>query len=566
MNGLKLARARRFPFAFAPPRRFKHFITTPIFYVNGEPHIGHLYTSVLADANFRWSRLKRGRDPYMPGAAINESDEDIFVVGTDEHGMKVERAAERAGKTPQEHCDFYSERFRELYHAFNINYTKFIRTSDPAHTKAVQEFWERLKSRGHIYKGIYEGWYSIRDECFYADDEVEDVEEDGKRVMVSKETRAHVEWTKEENYMFDWTKFQDKIREWLLNNEAIAPSSNLPPLLQSLKHEQPLSLSRSSSRLKWGIRVPGDESQTIYVWFDALVSYLTAGGFPDGDFKWPADVHFVGKDIRTFHALYWPAFLMAADLPLPKSVYVHCHWLADGTKMSKSIGNVVNPFLVSNLLTADGLRYFMLKQGTLHNDANFTMTKAVHTVNADLVNNLANLVTRATANTMCPKQKYPSFDVEVMEYVLKGSGETLALSVNQLAARVSDHYDKQQFHRGLEAIAEVGNHANAFFQLHAPWKLKEGPEKQTILFIVCETARIASLLLQPIVPDYARRMLARLGLQQNEFALETAKLGGGPNLKLYGRPFGETPMIMKRIEFKTEPPVSYESVKIRRSR
>ncbi|KAI6181887.1 Methionine--tRNA ligase, mitochondrial [Aphelenchoides besseyi] len=549
MQRLKLFCSSHWLPSLSTIRRSKHFITTPIFYVNGEPHIGHLYTSVLADANFRWNRLKRGRDPYTPGPTAAQNDGDIFVVGTDEHGLKVQQAAERAGKTPKEHCDFYSERFRELFRTFNINYTKFVRTSDPAHTEAVHTFWNRLKTRGFIYKDVYEGWYSIRDECFYGADEVEEIVEDGEKVMRSIETQAHVEWTKEENYMFDWTKFHDKIRDWLMNNNIVAPMSNLPAILQSMRQQAPLSLSRNSSRLKWGIRVPDDPSQTIYVWFDALVSYLTAGGFPNDNFVWPADIHFIGKDIRTFHSIYWPAFLMAADMPLPKAVYIHCHWLADGIKMSKSIGNVMNPFLVSNLLTPDGLRYFMLKQGTLHNDANFTMAKAVHTVNADLINNIGNLVSRATAPTMCPKQRYPSFDVEVMEHVLKGSGEALALSLKQLAPRVAEFYDKQSFHRGLEIIAEVGNHANAFFQLHTPWKLKEGPEKQTILFIVLETARIANILLQPIVPDYARRSLTRLGLQQNEYNLDTAVLAGGPSLKIYGRQFGPNSLIMQRIKY-----------------
>ncbi|KAI6190784.1 Methionine--tRNA ligase, mitochondrial [Aphelenchoides bicaudatus] len=522
-------------------RRRKHFITTPIFYVNGEPHLGHLYTTTLADANFRWNRLKNGRNPYATGESI-ESD-DIFVVGTDEHGLKVQKAAERAKKTPIEHCNFYSQRFRDLFQKFDINYTHFIRTSQAEHEKAVTDFWNRMKSKGYIYKGTYEGWYSIRDECFYANEEIETVKDEKEgEITRSIETKTEVEWIKEENYM-----------KWLDEAEPIAPSTNLPAVLQSMRaNNSPLSLSRDSKRLQWGIRVPDDPSQTIYVWFDALVSYLTAGGYPSPYFKWPADVQFVGKDIRTFHALYWPAFLMAAELPLPKKIYIHSHWLADGIKMTKSLGNVVNPFLVSNVLTTDGLRYFLLKQGTLHSDANFMMNKAVHLVNTDLVNNLANLISRSTGKAMNAKQKYPPFDLEVMEHVLKGTGEKIVLSLNDLAGRVGEHYDKMLFHRGLEELASVTKNANAFFQLHQPWRMSEGPDKQTVLFIIYETVRIVSLLLQPIVPAYADRVLTRLGIEKNERNLETAKFSGGPTIKLYNRPLGEECQIMQRLEHNQE--------------
>jgi len=527
--------------------RQKHFITTPIFYVNGEPHLGHLYTGTLADANFRWNRLKNGRDPYATGSAIEK--DDIFVVGTDEHGMKIQRAAERAKKTPIEHCDFYSERFRELFKTFDINYTHFIRTSRPEHEEAVKDFWNRLKSRGHIHKGVYEGWYSIRDECFYAEEELEDVtDERGVKIKRSIESKTEVEWIKEENYMFDWGKFHDPIRKWLTESDCIAPGSNLPAILQTMRMNAPLSLSRDAKRLEWGIRVPDDPTQTIYVWFDALVSYLTAGGYPNIPFSWPADIHFIGKDIRTFHALYWPAFLMAAELPLPKKVYIHSHWVADGVKMTKSLGNVVNPFLVSSLLTTDGLRYFLLKQGTLHSDANFTINKAIHLVNSDLVNNLANLTSRSAALSMNPKQKYPSFDVEVMEHVLKGTGEKIVLSLKDLPEKVGEFYDKMLFHRGLEELANAAKNANAFFQLHEPWRMSEGPDKQTVLFIIYETVRIINILLQPVVPNYADRSLTRLGLEKHERTMETTKFAGGPTIKLFRRPLGPDCQIMQRIE------------------
>ncbi|CAD5235218.1 unnamed protein product [Bursaphelenchus xylophilus] len=334
-----------------------------MFYVNGEPHIGHLYSALLADANHRWTLLKE-----------NKKSDNLhqFIVGTDEHGIKVQTAAKNSGKTPKEHCDFYAERFRLLFEEFNIGYTRNLRTTDPEHEVTVKEMWNRLKSNGYIYKSTYEGWYSMVDERFYTEEEIEKRNINGEEVTVAKESLSKVEWIQEDNYMFKLEKFKDAIHKWLTTQGTISPASQLPHILQSLKTQKDLSISRDSTRLKWGIRVPDDDSQTLYVWLDALCSYLTATGFPT-DTKWmnlwPADIHFIGKDIRTFHAIFWPAFLLAADLPLPKKIYVHSHWLVDGRKMSKSIGNVVNPFLIKDLLTVDGLRYFLLKQSTQHNDA-----------------------------------------------------------------------------------------------------------------------------------------------------------------------------------------------------
>ncbi|KAH7708749.1 methionyl-tRNA synthetase [Aphelenchoides avenae] len=538
-------------FVACAQRRHKCFVTTPIFYVNSDPHIGHLYSALLADAAHRWELLKSGRDPRK------YYEDFTFATGTDEHGIKVQLAAGFAKKLPREHCDYYSSRFRNMFEKFQICHTDFIRTSEERHKQSVQHFWKVLKEKGHIQKDVYEGWYSAVDECFYAPAEVEELTDDkGQKRMVAKETKAAVEWIQEENYMFDLSPFQGQIRQWLNASgmlfhiaHPMRKAGYMPIALSYIREDHKLSISRDSKRLKWGIPVPDDPSQTIYVWLDALTNYLSVANYPNLSANWPPDLQILGKDILKFHAIYWPSFLLAAGLPLPKKLFVHGHWLVDGVKMSKSIGNVVDPFKTSEELSVDGLRYFLLKQGIPNDDSNYTTLKAINVINADLVNNLGNLVNRGTVKKLNPKQKYPSFDVEVMEHELKGTGEKLVLELKALPEKVAAHYDNMLFYKGLELIANAGRNANAFFQLHEPWKLSQGPKLSTVLYLTYETARICNVLLQPIVPSYADRVLSRFGLNESERELRTTRFMGGPELKMFGRPLGEdTGSVLERIK------------------
>uniref|UniRef100_A0A914YXM9 Methionyl/Leucyl tRNA synthetase domain-containing protein n=1 Tax=Panagrolaimus superbus TaxID=310955 RepID=A0A914YXM9_9BILA len=340
----------------------KSLITMPIFYVNGDPHIGHIYSAVLADATHRWTLLKAGKDA--------DPSKFKLTTGVDEHGAKVELAASLAGLQPQQFVDQNSAKFQKAFKKFGILNTDFIRTTDDKHKKAVTSFWDTLKSNGHIEKANFEGWYSPIDECFYTEKEVEKVNVDDRfELIISKETKNPVEWIKEDTYMFNIGKFQQPVRDWL-NSGALRPNNFLPSALTSLRSNERLSVSRDAKNVSWGIPVPGDNSQTIYVWLDALVSYLTAAGYPDSSSSniWPADVQIIGKDILKFHAVYWPAFLMAADLPLPKKIFVHSNWLVNGHKMCESYGNILNPKDASEVLTCEGLRYYFLRQGKPHDD------------------------------------------------------------------------------------------------------------------------------------------------------------------------------------------------------
>ncbi|CAJ0599092.1 unnamed protein product [Cylicocyclus nassatus] len=498
-------------------RRCGSYITTPIFYANGAPHLGHLYTVVLADAAHRWQKLKAPTESH------------VFSTGTDEHGIKIFRSAEKAGKDPLKFCDETSEKFRDLFEKFDIANTDFIRTTENRHKACVEYVWKQLSDAGLIYKDVYSGWYSMVDECFFADGDIED-SPSGK---VVKDTGNSVEWIEEQNYMFRLSDFKGRVKEWLLSSDVIRPKHYLQFVLKYLEMDGDLSVSRSRARLPWGIQVPGDDSQTIYVWLDALVNYLAVVKYPSEMTAWPPSWQILGKDILKFHAFYWPAFLMAMKLPLPQRLFVHGHWLVDNAKMSKSVGNVVDPYDAMNSYTAEGLRYFLLKQGLPHGDSNFSRDKVINVINSDLVNNIGNLLSRATVKKMNPSQQYPVFSQDSLDGELADASLSLQKELETIREITALLYDDMYFYKAIEGILAVVKSANGFFQLAQPWKLPAGPKLDSVLYLSYETVRVTALLLMPIVPSLAGHALTRLGIPPDERRVETAvftTVNGGHHL------------------------------------
>ncbi|XP_072034833.1 methionine--tRNA ligase, mitochondrial-like [Amphiura filiformis] len=495
------------------------FLTTPIFYVNAVPHIGHLYSAVVGDAAHRWQ-------------CICGAKQAIFSTGTDEHGLKVQQAAEAAKLPPLQFCNEVSQKFKYLFDANDIAYTDYVRTTEDRHNRAVNHIWKKLYDGGYIYQGEYEGWYSTADEAFLSNQQVHDVTVDGGNVQkVSIETGNPVEWTSEKNYMFRLSQMGPQLLEWLHTNpEAVRPSKFYAITKKYIEEGlQDLSVSRQRERLKWGIPVPDDPSQTIYVWLDALVNYLTVGGYPDKQHVWPA-IHIVGKDILRFHAIYWPSFLMAAGLQPPASVICHSHWTMNNYKMSKSRGNVVDPLDRTHRYTSDGLRYFLLREGTLHSDGDYNDDRLVNTLNADLGDTLGNLLSRVTAKSINPQQVFPQFHSDLFPWQPSSSSSTvvralqedydLIESVQKLPDTVNMHYRNFEFHKALEAIMTCLRSTNGFVNRHQPWTLAKNPHEKpwldTTNHVTMETLRVCGILLQPVIPKMADKLLNRLGIGENE--------------------------------------------------
>ncbi|XP_068448442.1 methionine--tRNA ligase, mitochondrial [Clinocottus analis] len=528
-----------------------YYITTPIFYVNASPHLGHLYSAVTADCVHRYKLLQ----------GYNSK----FATGTDEHGLKIQQAAEAAGKDPLTFCTDVSERFKHLFNSCDISYTDYVRTTEQRHQQAVTHFWSVLCDKGLIYKGSYEGWYSTQDESFLTALQVADaLDSSGKEIKVSLESGHKVEWMKEDNYMFRLSAFRAQLLDWLRGNpRAIQPEPFYHAVLQWLQEELPdLSVSRHRSRLQWGIPVPGDAEQTIYVWLDALVNYLTVAGYPEKhDQWWNAAHHVVGKDILKFHAVYWPAFLLGAGLPLPQAIYVHSHWTVGGKKMSKSLGNVVDPLERSQMFTTDGMRYFLLRQGVPDSDCDYTDNKVIKLLNAELADSLGGLLNRCTAPALNPAQVYPSFCPKSFPTEPEGRAVVedyhMLDAVRNLPAVVEQHYESMHVYKALEAIAACVRKTNGFVQRHAPWKLdKRDSEDQrwldTIIHVALECLRIYGTLLQPIVPGISNKLLSRLGVRPGERSWTDANFlprYQGKDCPFEGRALGlDTGVLFSRLE------------------
>uniref|UniRef100_A0A8B9PY71 Methionine--tRNA ligase, mitochondrial n=1 Tax=Apteryx owenii TaxID=8824 RepID=A0A8B9PY71_APTOW len=501
-------------------------LSTPIFYANAPPHIGHLYSALLADALHRHRRLR--------GAAPGR-----LSTGTDEHGLKIQQAAVAAGVSPPQLCAQVSGLFRQALTQAAVSFTDFIRTSEPRHQRAVQHFWAALQDRGALYKGSYEGWYCTPEECFLPESQLADSRDtQGRMCKVSLETGHQVHWTKEENYMFRLSEFQEPLQKWLQDNpRVISPVPFYQQVLHWLEEDLPdLSVSRERSRLQWGIPVPSDPTQTIYVWVDALVNYLSVVGYPETHSEWwPAAHHVVGKDILKFHAVYWPALLMAAGLAPPERICVHSHWTVHGQKMSKSLGNVIDPVSCFGKYTVDGFRYFLLRQGVPERDCDYYDEKVVKLVNSELADALGGLLNRSTALSINPSNTYPCFsescfpkisDYDGTQALSRASSEDyeLVASVASLPLQVASHFEGFQIYKALECIALCVRETNGFFQRHKPWKLdrKDPAEKlwlDTIIHITLECLRVYGTLLQPVIPNIADKLLSRLSVEPEERSL-----------------------------------------------
>jgi len=486
-----------------------YYLTTPIYYVNDRPHIGHAYTTLACDVLARFQRLD-GHDVH-------------FVTGTDEHGQKVEKSAQAAGVDPQAFTDEVSQNFRRLAGEMNYSNDDFIRTTEDRHIRASLAIWKAIKDNGHIYLGSYAGWYAVRDEAFYAESELEE-NEDGQKVAP---TGAEVEWVEEPSYFFNLSEWQQPLLDfYAANPDFIGPETRRNEVVSFVEGGlKDLSISRTS--FKWGVPVPDDPDHIMYVWLDALTNYLTAVGYPDEknpDYSkyWPADLHMVGKDIVRFHAVYWPAFLMAAGLPLPKRVYAHGWLLNRGEKMSKSLGNVVLPEDLVSQYGLDPVRYYLLREVPFGNDGYISHETMVSRINGDLANDLGNLAQRSLS--MIAK----NCDGAVPEPgTLADDDEKLLAAARDVLDQVRSEFTRQAFHRGMEAIWLVVGDANRYVDAQAPWTLrKTDPVRmETVLYTLAETIRHLAILVQPLMPQSAGAMLDQLAVPGD--ARSFAHLGSG---------------------------------------
>ncbi|KAI8353706.1 tRNA synthetases class I (M)-domain-containing protein [Mortierella sp. GBAus27b] len=454
--------------------------------------------------------------------------------------MLIQQAAEQAGVKEIELCDAVSQRFRDLFDAANISFTTFIRTTEPRHAVAVKEIWDQLWSKGYIYKGNHEGWYSVSDEAFYPSSQVEEKinERTGEKFHVSMETGKVVEWTVEENYKFKLSAFAEKLLEWLEKNpDAIAPSSRYREVQSWIQGGlSDLSVSRPKSRLKWGIPIPGDDEHIMYVWMDALTNYLTVTGYPWKELSedqkavsgWPADTHVVGKDILRFHAVYWPAFLMAAGLDVPKRIVAHSHWTQSKMKMSKSIGNVVDPFVAMKEFGTDTIRFYLMNDGGLADDADYSSVLVAERYRKLLAGQLGNLLSRITSAAVNPSQKVPRRPS--LDNVRK-EDKPLNMRLQVLHEAVDVAMSQYRTTNATQAIFEVIAEANAHIASNEPWKLVKDPASKdrldTVIWYAMESVRLAALMLQPIMPTKASEILDQLDVRPDERSWEFARLGRG---------------------------------------
>ena len=505
------------------------YITTPIYYPSGKPHMGHAYSSIVADVIARYKRLE-GFSVY-------------FLTGTDEHGLKIQREAEKNKKDTKVFCDELSKKFEELTKTLNLSNNDFIRTTEKRHYKSVEDLWNKLVNSGDIYLDKYKGWYSISDEAYYDDDEIEEKD----KVKISKLSGSKVEWVEEESYFFKLSAWSKKLLKYYKDNpNFILPVSRNNEVVKFVeKGLKDLSVSRTS--FTWGIPVPKNQKHVIYVWLDALTNYLSALNYPNTSSKlyknyWPADLHIIGKDILRFHAIYWPAFLMAAKIPLPKRVFGHGWILSNDKKMSKSIGNILDPIEIIKVYGIDQLRYYLIKEVSLGNDGNVSLENLKNCINNDLANNYGNLCQRVfsfikkNCSNKIPQKKNLSNEDKVLTDKLKND-------INKLTALI----DKQDLNNYIKKVIEYSFDSNKYFNDTEPWSLKKTNinKMNSILYSIVEQIKNISILLLPIIPISANKILDIINVSKNLRMISQIKKDNTLDIN---KELGDIEILFKKVE------------------
>ena len=504
------------------------YITTPIYYPSGKPHMGHAYSSIIADFFARFKSI----DNY-----------DVhFLTGTDEHGLKIQRSAEKAGKKPKEFCDQISQTFKDLSKTLNLSNTDFIRTTEDRHKKTVQHLWSLLEKNDDIYLSNYSGWYSVSDEAFYNEDEIEEI--NGKKI--AKSSKSNVEWIEEESYFFRLSKWQKPLLEFYENNpDFILPESRKNEVISFVKSGlKDLSVSRKT--FTWGIPVPSNDKHIIYVWLDALTNYLSALNYPDTNdelFKkfWPASIHLIGKDILRFHAVYWPAFLLAAKIELPKKVYGHGWILSGEEKMSKSKGNILDPLKIIEEYGLDPLRYYLVKEVSFGNDGNISQERLEDCINSDLANNYGNLCQRVTAFAMknCDGKIPAKIDFQPDDLKILNKFQE---NLDSIRSKIND----QNINFYIDFIVNSLFEANKYFNDQEPWKKKDNLIRlNTIVYTTLEIVRKISFLLYPIIPETSLKALKIFNLSEKDIKLETIS---NNEFIIKGNMINKIDILIKKIE------------------
>jgi methionyl-tRNA synthetase len=495
--------------------RPRYYLTTAISYPNGVPHIGHAYEAIATDALARFQRLD-GKDVF-------------FLTGTDEHGLKMVQTAARENMTVQDFAARNAGRFKAMDERLNVSFDRFIRTTEEQHHRSSHAIWNRMQQAGDIYLDAYSGWYSVRDEAYYGEEETTVGEDNIRRGPQG----TPVEWVDERSYFFRLSAYQDRLLKLYEEQpDFIGPDARRNEIISFVKSGlRDLSVSRTT--FDWGVKVPNDPAHVMYVWVDALTNYITGIGFPDESAPswkyWPADVHIIGKDIIRFHAVYWPAFLMSAGIALPKRVYAHGFLFSRGEKMSKSVGNVVDPFNLADQYGVDQLRYFFLREVPFGQDGNYSHEAIVARINADLANDLGNLAQRSLS--MIGKQ----FGGTLPEPgAFSDSDKAILAQADGMLAQAEEAMATQQIHQALNAIFAVVAEANRYFAGEAPWALaKTDPARQkTVLYVTAEVIRQIGILTQPFMPESSARLLDSLGLpaEARDFASLGTRLNPGSQL------------------------------------